>query len=236
MFTALDLRPSLDDSPGVSFAPTKIVKLKESKPARYASTDTESSFNDTFREFPSVREQRLREAAPWQFERGVPTNGKTSSRNYKDGDGNVKIIDGEHKTLLALGKISEAVDSDDHDSHIYQHRLQLADPKLSETQRMGLMEHISQHVKQRGAKIKAVQKEAKARERQDISKNKGYGHGVGMLSRALPANTDDVIPQDAPVDSERKRTAGNMSMESRESRIRRFQREAGRISDRRRSL
>jgi hypothetical protein len=230
-----DLRPSLDDSPGVSFAPAKKVRARETG-ARKAPPDTTSSFDDTFREIPSTRQRRLRESQPWQFQRGVPTNDKTSAQNYNDDE---KLIDGEHKTLLALGKINEAVEGDDHDGHIYKHRLQLSDPKLSETQRMGLMEHISNHIKMKGKKLKAIQKEAKGQgkdSRPDISRNKGYGHGVGMLSRALPANTYDVIPQDQQVDVERKRTAGNQSMESREARIKQFGRAVKRSYGTRRSL
>jgi hypothetical protein len=192
---------------------TKQTRFKEST-AEPLPPDTESSFDDTFRELPSVRSRRLLEAAdPWQFSRGVPTNDKTSAKNYNTNS----IIDGEHKTLTVLGKINEAMEDDDHDTHIYKHRLQLSDPKLSETRRAGLLEHIADHVKKKGQKLKAIQaaKEGKDQDgRPDIMRQKGYGHGVGMLSKALPAKTMSVIPQDDPQSAIRKRTAGMISSES----------------------
>lgn len=214
-----DLRPSLDDSPGVVFVGAKPKRVRESL-MRSAPPDTTSTFDDTHL---THRTRRLREAHPWEFQQGVPTaNNQGSSKNYDV----KKLVDGEHKSLLILGRINEAMENDDHDSHIYSHRIELADPKLSETRRAALMDHIESHVKAKGAKLKAVQKEAKEKERSDITKNRGYGHGVGMLSRALPANTSDVIPQDSQVDLERKRTAGNISMEARRGRFTRAQREA----------
>lgn len=221
-----DFTPSAsDDPPGASFEidsfggrhpVTKQAKLKET---RRRTPDSHVYFDDTFIEKPAFRLRRLREG-PGTFARGVPTDGKTSAENY-DPD-KIKIIDGEHKTLLSLGRITEAFDDDDHSSHMLKHRLLLASGDLSETQRNALLEHIASHQKMYGKKLKAVQaaqKEA-TKQRDDILKNTGYRDGFGRLSRALPAVTDDVIPQDAHVDTERKRTAGNISMETR---MRRFQ-------------
>lgn len=194
---------------------TKQSKLKASKSL---PPDTDPYFNDTFIDVPAFRMKRFREHMAGnngQFARGVPTNDKTSSQNYN----NDQIIDGEHKTLTVLGKINEAMEDDDHKAHIYKHRLQLSDPKLSETRRAALMDHIESHRKAQGKKLKAI--DAAKKERGDISKNKGYGHGVGMLSKAVKPRTMSVIPQDDPQSAERKRTGGAMSMESR---MRRFDR------------
>ena len=217
-----DMRPSLDDPPGASFEidsfggrhpVTKLARTRETR--KKLPPDTESSFCDTFIDVPAFRLRRLSEADNWKFSRGVPTNDKTSSKNY-DTD---SIIDGEHKTLTVLGKINEAMEDDDHKSHIYKHRLQLSDPKLSETRRNALLEHISDHLKKQGKKLKAIDAAKKEKTRPDILKNRGYGHGVGMLSKALHPKTMSVIPQDNPQSAERKRTAGMISMESR---MRRF--------------
>lgn len=234
MLCELDLRPSLADDPGVSFEQdsfggrhpvTKLARVRAS--ARKAPPDTTSPFDDTFQETPVNRQKRLREcmreatmspSGTGNFSRGVPTNDKTSSKNY---DSN-KIIDGEHKTLTILGKINEAMEDDDHQSHIYKHRLQLSDPQLSETRRNALLEHISDHVKKHGKKLKAVDAAKKGEgggDRQDITKNRGYGHGVGLLSKSLPAKTNSVVPQDDPQSAVRKRTAGMISMEAREKRF-----------------
>jgi hypothetical protein len=204
--------------------------LKES--VRHSQPDSHSYFDDTFIETPSFRQRRLREADPWSFQRGVPTDGKTSATNYNPDK--IKIIDGEHKTLLSLGRITEAFDDDDHSSHMLKHRLLLASGDLSETQRNALLEHIASHQKMYGKKLKAVQASQKEadKQRKDIMQQSGYRSGFGALSRALPAVTDDVIPQDAHVDTERKRTAGNISMEAR---MRRFN-QALRASGRRRYL
>lgn len=228
------LEPSLAEDPGVSFEMdsyggrtpvSKQNKLRETVVVIHADPDTQSTFDDTFRDIPSVRQQRLKESQPGSFARGVPTNDKSSSQNYNQD--RVKIIDGEHKTLLSLGKISEAYEADEHDAHIREHRLMLADENLSETQRGALLEHISDHYKKHGKKLKAVNEAKKARN--DIHQSHGYRAGVGQSSHALAAPTDDVIPQDSQVDKERKRTAGNMAMESR---MHRFDR-AVKISSRR---
>jgi hypothetical protein len=191
---------------------TREFKLRESKAK--LPPDTDSYFDDTFVETPVFRKRRLREASipvgQAQFSRGVPTNDKSSSKNYD----NDSIIDGEHKTLTILGKINEAMEDDDHKAHIYKHRLQLSDPKLSETRRNALLEHITDHVKKQGKKLKAVDAAKKEKSRPDILKNRGYGHGVGMLSKAVKPRTMSVIPQDSDQSAERKRTAGMISMES----------------------
>jgi len=218
MLTTPDLRPSSADDSGWdgeidSFGGrhpvTKAVKLKES--AKAVPPDTTVAFDDTFRELPEMRRHRLKEADGWKFTRGVPTDDTSSTTNYSPDL--IKIIDGEHKSLLSLGRINEAMEEDDHRGHIMRHRLQLADPHLSETARAALMEHIADHSKKFRKRLRAVDAARKGG-RPDIHRTKGYMHGVGELSKALPATTYDVIPQDTHVDTERKRTAGNMAMEA----------------------
>jgi hypothetical protein len=218
-FYVPDLTPPPETELGASFEAdsfggrhpvTKQAKLRESVLA--CPPDTTDAFDDTAFYFrPPERRRRLREHAG-QFSRGVPTNDETSSRNYPDKN-NVRIIDGEHKTLLSLGKINEAMEDDPHTEHILAHRLELADPNLSETRRNALLEHIADHSKKYQKKLKAV---SETKER--------FKKGLGLLSRAKPATTYDVIPQDSPVDLERKRTAGNISMESK---MKRFDRAVG---------
>jgi hypothetical protein len=193
---------------------TKQSRIRESR--KRLPPDTESYFNDTFQETPTIRQRRLREASvptgQAQFSRGVPTNDKTSADNYDNDD----IIDGEHKTLTVLGRINEAMEGDDHNKHIFKHRMLLSDPKLSETRRVAIMEHIKDHMDKQGKKLKAIDaaKKGESKDRPDIMKNRGYGHGVGMLSKAVKPRVMSVIPQDDAQSNERKRTAGNMSMES----------------------
>jgi hypothetical protein len=186
------------DSFGGRHPVTRQARVRES--ARPCPPDTTSSFDDTF----TLHRARLREGlhGDSRFERGVPTNDKTSSKNYPDNK--VRIIDGEHKTLMTVGKINEAMEDDPHPDHILQHRLELSNPNLSEVQRGALLEHIADHSKKYRKKLKAVAE----------ATGKTFKQGFGMLSRALPATQYDVIPQDSKVDLERKRTAGNMSMES----------------------
>lgn len=202
----LEPGPSFEaDSFGGRNPVTKQAKVRES--ARLGPPETSDSFDDTFQ----VTSARLREGAgsnAGKFARGVPTNDKTSSTNYPDD--NVKIIDGEHKTLMDIGRISEAMEDDDHTQHILKHRLQLADPKLSYSQRESLQKHIETHVKANKKKMKEI---AEATGKQN------FKPGLGIMSRAKPATTTDVIPQDSMVDNERKRTAGNMSMESKMGRF-----------------
>lgn len=212
------------DEPGASFEVdsfggrnpvTKQAKrLRES--VRPAPLETIVLFDDTYKVYQANLSdgnigrrlnRHLREGNDPRFERGVPTNGATSATNYpKD---NVKIIDGEHKTLLSLGKINEAMDDDDHTEHILAHRLELSDPNLSETRRNALLEHIADHSKKNRKRMKAV---AEAKEGK-------FKKGLGVMSRPKPATQYDVIPQDAEVDLERKRTAGNIAMEARMARF-----------------
>jgi hypothetical protein len=227
-----DLTPSMAEDPGWtgevdSFGGRHPVtreakvrsRLRESAPL------TEDVFDDTFKlveihltdtEREASPMRRLREHGPGQFSRGVPTNSQTSSKNYKSDP----IIDGEHKTLLSLGKINEAFEDDDHMSHIHEHRMLLANPNLSETQRAGLMAHVDSHKKESRKKLKAVQAAQEGNEGK-------YKKGFGVLSKPKTATTYNVIPQDSQVSNERKRTAGNMSMESgassRASKINRFE-------------
>jgi len=215
-----DFTPSASDEPmgAVFLNAPKEVKLQESKIP--IAPDTDSYHDDTSVFYkPGFRQKRFREDTAGQFTRGVPTDGETSAKNY-DQD-KIKIIDGEHKTLLSLGKITEAFEDDDHSGHMLQHRLLLASGDLSETQRNALMEHIASHQKMYGKRLKAVQASQKeaAKQRKDILNKRNYGPGVGQTARALPAITNDVIPQDSWVDTERKRTAGNIAMEAR---LRRF--------------
>src|SRR5713101_1929624 len=93
--------------------------------------------------FQEVANRRFREHNDPYFERGVPTNNKTSSRNYNPN--HTKIIDGEHKTLMTVGQIAEAMEGDDDDLHMYEHRIFLAEPKLSETQRSAMLKHMATH-------------------------------------------------------------------------------------------
>jgi hypothetical protein len=209
-----DYTPSASDETGPNFDTGNGRKRRVSKVLAIPEI-TDDVFDDTFR----LREANVLPASQnnERFARGVPTNGRTSSDNYPKS--NVKIIDGEHKTLLTLGKINEAMEDDDHSGHIMEHRLLLASPELTETQRMGLMEHLADHVKKSRKKLKAVNEALQNQNRHDINPTGGFRPGVGTVSRVKKALTDDVIPQDTDVDLERKRTAGNMAMESRVQRF-----------------
>lgn len=207
--TYFDLPGELE--PGASFEAdsfggrnpvTKQAKqLRES--ARPGSPETRDSFDDTF----SLTLSRLREHDPGKFSRGVPTNDKTSSENYPKR--NIQIIDGEHKTLTDIGRISEAMDDDDHANHIMEHRMLLANPKLNYSQREALVKHIETHSKKLQKKMKEIAE----------ATGKKMKPGLGVPSIPKPATQYDVIPQDSQVDTERKRTAGNMAMESRMARF-----------------
>lgn len=212
----LDLTPSMADDDGPNFVTQSFLGAKR-RPSKVIPIPeiTDDVFDDTFR----LREANVLPASQnnEQFARGVPTNGETSTDNYsKD---NVKIIDGEHKTLLTLGKINEAFEDDDHKGHILKHRMLLASGDLSETQRGALLEHLADHSKKYGKKLKAVTEALNQKNRKDILPGSGYRPGVGMLSRPKKALTYDAIPQDTDVDLERKRTAGNMAMETRVKRF-----------------
>jgi hypothetical protein len=216
-----DLTPSMADDAGwqVAEIPKKRKKLRESKIIPIPEI-TDDIFDDTFRlreaQHPGNFSSHGENNNP-EFERGVPTNGKTSTDNYSKGK--TQIIDGEHKTLLSLGKISEAMEDDDHASHIFEHRMLLANPNLSETQRSGLLEHISDHTKKHRKKLKAVTEAFNNQNRKDILPGASFRPGLGKMSHPKPATTYDAIPQDTGVDAERKRTAGNMAMESRMKRF-----------------
>lgn len=209
----VDYNNSPDLEPGPSFPIVKV--SKKSRAIIPIPEITDDVFDDTHRlreaQFLSKSRVPKSQDNP-NFQRGVPTNGATSSDNY-DKD-YTKIIDGEHKTLLSLGKISEALEEDEHPRHILAHRLLLSDPNLSETQRAGMLEHIADHVKKNRKKLKAVNEALSNQNRRDVNPTGGFRAGVGTISRPRKALTDDVIPQDADVDLERKRTAGNMAMES----------------------
>jgi hypothetical protein len=230
----LDLRPSLSDEPGASFAVGSYANKKEAKPRKLReglrlTVDEDSSFDDTFR----LREAGMAVPQAQNNQRQNPPaiDDKSTSKNY-----NSQIIDGEHKSLLSLGKINESMEDDEHGEHILEHRILLANPKLTETQRANLMAHIESHVKAKGKKMKELKAAAEGKDKQsqqDVMTGAAkYKKGFGMQSKALPATTYDVVPQDSRVDQERKRTAGNMSMESRFGRFDR----ALRTSRRRRHL
>lgn len=214
----VDYNNSPDLEPGPDFPISRGSKKTRSIIPIPAITD--DIFDDTFRlrEAHFLDKSRVPKAqdSP-NFQRGVPTNGATSSDNYSRDY--TKIIDGEHKTLLSLGRISEALEEDEHPQHILAHRLLLSDPNLTETQRAQVLEHISDHVKKNRKKLKAVNEALDNQTRKDVNPTGGFRRGVGTISRPRKALTDDVIPQDTDVDLERKRTAGNMAMESK---IRRF--------------
>jgi len=154
---------------------------------------------------------RFLEANNPRFEKGIPTEGGTSAKGRPDSS--VKIVDGEHKTLLSIGRMNEALDDDNHPGHILEHRMLLADPNLTETQRASLLDHIGDHGKKHRKRLKA------AKETQEAQNQKGYKKGFGMMSRAKTPLKDDVIPEDDPQSRERKRTGGVISMESK---LRRF--------------
>jgi hypothetical protein len=231
VYTQPDLQPSLADDLGWDTAPVmRRSKMREGAARIDSPLEVEVMFDDTFqvtaariRNGDSRLMRHLREGNNGRFERGVPTNDSSSSRNYSDDL--VKIIDGEHKSLMTLGKINEAMEDDDHSTHMLQHRMQLSDPHLSETARSVLLDHIADHGKKNRAKLKAVQAAASGKSRPDISRDSGYRQGLGMLSKTKRATTDDVIPQDSKVSNERKRTSGVMAMEAR---MARFDRAVGR--------
>jgi hypothetical protein len=210
-----DLTPSMADDAGWQPVESALKKVRKSRIIPIPEI-TDDIFDDTFRlreaQMPGHFSSRGENNNP-EFERGVPTNGKTSTDNYSRGK--TQIIDGEHKTLLALGKISEAMDDDDHSGHIFEHRMLLANPNLSETQRAGLLEHISDHTKKHHKKLKAVTEAFNNQKRRDVLPGAAFRPGVGAISHPKPATTYDAIPQDTDVDLERKRTGGNMAMESR---------------------
>lgn len=220
--------PSFDEGWAGDFSRMGVLKkpkkLREAKSVNFIEEET---FDDTFKiqlaqYVPPISLNRLREAQypppakakppagknpEGSFSRGVPTNDATSSQNYKKN--HVKIIDGEHKTLLCLGKINEAMEDDEHPDHIMEHRMLLASGDLTETQRNALVEHISDHAKKNGKRLRAAKK---AQEEAAVPGK--FKKGFGFMSKAKKATTDSIIPQDSEVSTERKRTAGMMSMES----------------------
>ena len=202
--------------PGPNFETVSFLGAKR-RPGRIIPIPaiTDDIFDDTFR----LREANVLPQSQNNphFARGVPTNGATSSDNYpKD---YTKIIDGEHKTLMTLGKINEAFEDDPHKEHIMKHRMLLASGDLSETQRGALLEHLADHSKKYSRKLKAVTEAFNQKNRKDILPGSSYRPGLGQMSRPRKALTNDGIPQDSDVDLERKRTAGNMAMETRVNRF-----------------
>lgn len=202
----------------------------------------EESFDDTFK----LTQARLREHGFNQqrtndphFQRGIPTNDNTSSTNYTP-QMLKSLIDGEHKTLLALGKINEAFDDDNHPYHVREHRMLLSSPDLSETQRSSLLEHLASHEKKHRKQLKDMKEKSGG----NVLMNKWprfnpqaapFKKGFGTMSKAKTPMHMDVIPQDDPQSAERKRTGGVMSMESGRrfpNRLRRF-RAAARVYGRR---
>jgi hypothetical protein len=194
------------------------------------------SFDDTYK----LTLARLREHVPFnkqrtngpQFERGIPTNDQTSATNYTP-QMLKQLVDGEHKTLLALGKVNEAFDDDNHPFHVREHRMLLSNPNLSETQRASLLEHLASHEKKHRKQLKQIKEEGGGSVLMNKwprfnAKASPFKSGFGTMSKAKSPTHMDVIPQDDQQSQERKRTAGMISQESRrshsgyENRVRRF--------------
>lgn len=169
---------------------------------------SQDHFNNRSRSIYAESMRILREANDPYFERGVPTNDARSSQNYKMN--HVKIIDGEHKSLMSVGKINEAMEDDDDVRHLGEHRLMLADPKMTETQRAALLTHMESHMKSYKKKKNLREKGNKDKFKPDTQFKKGFGY----MAKPKPATTNDVIPQDDPQSAERKRTAGMISQEA----------------------
>jgi hypothetical protein len=227
-----DYQQSLEDEPGASFDARqfKVTTLRESK--KPVELDDEPAFDDTFK-LSGINVRRLREhVSPGEdsftgqgahaqptggnsqgaFARGVPTNNAPSSKNY--GPDHVRIIKGEHVSLLKNGALNEAMEDDDHKQHILEHRYMLSDPKLTETQRSSLLEHIAMHAKLLKKGNKKIQEDTEERAK------RRFGPGVAARVLARNGGSDSKIPQDSGVDAERKRTSGMVSMEAGTSRSR----------------
>ena len=143
----------------------------------------EVSFNDTFQDAPTNRERRLREAGFQQQVKpqpGTPNQQlqKPAPQDTTDQDPNAqqgppakkapppppptdpavdkKIVDGEHQTLMSIGQMPDPQPEDNHQLHNTQHRTELANPKLSETQRAVLVDHIQKQSKMGSSKAKSV--------------------------------------------------------------------------------
>jgi len=230
-------QPSIEDEPGPSFDMRAFGGLKNMRPLREAKRqpDFEIYFDDTNKLMQVNRDRKiLREAEahlnehvspnedsfnglgahaePTQksqghFQRGVPTNDASSSKNYKPD--HTRIIKGEHVSLLKNGALTEALDDDDHDAHILEHRYMLSNENLTETMRSALMEHIAMHAKMKKKGLKQTQEDTAERAK------RRFGPGVAsrMAGRAN-GGSDSKIPQWGGQDLERQRTAGTFSMES----------------------
>lgn len=196
-----DYTPSMDDeAPGIVFKDfPKEVKLRESAKL---PPDTDSHFDDTFRDFPRVRECHQREAgnqAQMQPQPGTPNNqlkkkpapaqgaqppaasnpgqqpqppaqaapagdpaaataepAEQGGGQQPNSDFDNQIIQGEHHTLMALGRMPEADPNDNHQAHNMQHRALLGNPDLSQQQRSSLMDHTANHTKMAKSKDKVV--------------------------------------------------------------------------------
>lgn len=214
------------EEPSMTFDARQYKTLRESSggPTIILPLD-EEPFDDTFR-LGSTNVRRLREhvspgedsfsgqnahaepstPSPGHFQRGVPTNDATSSKNYSPD--HVRIIKGEHVSLMKNGALNEAMDDDDHKRHILEHRYMLSDPKLTETMRSALLEHIAMHSK--------LLKKGMKQTKEDLGERAKRRFGPGVAARVLQRNggSDSKIPQDSPFDAERKRTGGMVSMEA----------------------
>lgn len=234
-FYEQDMRPSLADDPGWSkVGVEKEVRLKETVVP--APPDMTSQFDDTFSAsfYMTQADQLLREANSPYFEQNNPAStagaAQSSSKNYPLSA--VKIIDGEHKTLLGIGEMAEAMDDDPDDYHLTEHRMMFANPHLNEAQMKTLLKHMESHVKSKKHKLKAA-REVEDAKHAPHAVGARFRKGLGFASKALPSTTTDVIPQDSAQSAERKRTAGNISMESK---LRKFHAAIRRSYGQRRSL
>ena len=216
-FYEQDMRPSLADDPGwAKVEVEKEVRLKETMVP--APPDMTSQFDDTFSAsfYMTQADRLLREANSPYFEQNNPAStagsGQSSSQNYPPSA--IRIIDGEHKTLLGIGEMAEAMDDDPDDYHLSEHRVTLANPHLNEAHMKTLLKHMESHVKNKKRKLKAT-KEAEDAKHAPHAAGARFRKGLGFASKAKPSTTTDVVPQDSAHSAERKRTAGNISMESR---------------------
>src|SRR3990172_7802431 len=206
-------QPSTEPEPGWGGDFNGFGGLKNLKPLPLRESrvqEVEEAFDDTHK-IATVDQRRKREAQDKSnnpnFQRGIPTNNATSSKNYTPD--HVRIIRGEHVSLLKNGVLTEAMDDDDHRSHILEHRYMLGD-NLTETMRSALLEHISQHTK--------LLKKGVKQTKEDLGERAKRRFGPAVANRAAlrhNSDTDSKIPQDSKVSAELKRSAGMVSMEAR---------------------
>lgn len=202
-----DLTPSMDDAPGASFEINNYGMNPVTREARTIEAAKEPPFDeilfdDTFQDIPTTRERRLREAgfqAQAKPQPGVspnqikPTaNPATQAADQQnpqaktpppppptDTGTDKKIIDGEHQSLMSVGQMPDPQPEDNHQLHNTAHRAELANPKLSETQRSTMIDHIGKQAKLGANKAKFAADNGKqapisqaAGNNKDVSKSK----------------------------------------------------------------